>query len=172
MGIPVRMQRNGRPVIQEFLEEELLYRRFKSPVPPDYFKLDDSSWSINLLVLRKDDSYNRSRFSEPNDVLLNYDYEKWNNGTHSHFDTHGIFSIPVKPIQDFMLSMDSRNFKLSPAHLPEECNYSHSEIHFIENGESMKVGEVKTPKKLKSSVRVALRRNIRVIKNASQEYLP
>ncbi|RYX87076.1 hypothetical protein EON73_02105, partial [bacterium] len=68
LGIPEYLCRNNRTAIQDFLNEELLYRRHK--FTGNEQKLKDSEDIIAQIFKIHDDSYNKSSISAPTDVLL------------------------------------------------------------------------------------------------------
>jgi hypothetical protein len=105
------MLRNGRPEDQDFGPAEHMYRRYiKDDFEGEYFK---------PARFRFPPSLNRQRYSEPEDVIFS---------ERGEFDGCGILECTV---QDLSLHLtDDRNmeYHFMPVHVPEEHNYSHSEV--------------------------------------------
>jgi hypothetical protein len=105
------MNRNGRLADQEFRPEELLYRRYIQ----EHFengKIVDAHFSFPP-------STNRQKYSEPEDVLFSED---------GRFDSCGVLEFEATAIPA-EIEDDQRNaFVFFPRHVPEEINYSHTEV--------------------------------------------
>lgn len=112
MPPPERMLRNGRPVDPVFATEELLFRR--------YIK---EHWDNNRIVDAHfsfpKPSVNREKYSEPQDVLYSDDgqYNDW-----------GVLEFSVNQVPKQLSDGEGRIYVFFPSHVPEEENYSHSEI--------------------------------------------
>lgn len=141
--IPKHLHLNGRVLINEF-SEETLYRRFeKSHILPS------GEISVSIFDTRED-SVNRSAFSEPNDVLYNTRALK----NSEHFFNWGIVGVSTELFKEkiFPVNDEPRIFQLIPNHCPEECMYPHSQIEIFENGNRITKGQTK-PKSIKTAIR-------------------
>ncbi|PQA60172.1 hypothetical protein [Siphonobacter curvatus] len=143
-SIPARLHRNGRPVISEFDEDELLYRRFKVEGSKEDWETNQDS-RVKIFAM-DNDSYNRSKFSEcPEDVLYNKDSEE-------HHLAYGIVSIKVSDvlsIREAEVNNERRIFTAVVNHKPENCMYPHCDLVIYSNGQ---VAE-KRPKSVKAVFR-------------------
>ena len=120
--------------------------------------------SVALFEL-KDDSYNRSKYSQkPEDVLYNEREEDKGN----HYLDAGILQVAILHTLTFGFEIndEERKFQLLPVHKPTECIFPHSELHIYENGAKIDYAQSK-PKSLKAAIRDFLVRNCTVVKNCT-----
>jgi hypothetical protein len=130
--VPSRLLRQGRPADPDFLPSELLFRR----IHPRQFlegRVDETS------LESPDFSVNREKYSVPGDVVAQ----------HAGF---GICAFRVRDIPPRIQSGDGRVFTFPVEHVPEEDNYSHSEVRTYCDGE-----RVLKPKKAPNTVRTEFR---------------
>jgi hypothetical protein len=110
------VHREGRPVIEAFDDDELLYRRFLkahfvgNELTPQYFKFPKPS-------------FNRSKFSRPEDVL----HIDCCEGNHLPVGW-GVLEGKASELRVSALSDDKVTFALHPRHAPLEACYAHSEL--------------------------------------------
>lgn len=135
-NIPEHLCSIGKSDDIPFENEEFLYRRFKpSTIPYDLLKLDAEI--ISRIFSFKDDSYNRSKLSEPKDVLINSDGKI--------FEDHEILGVKYQDIHEKTFQGNSDNilkqFKLIAHFSPEDCNYAHTEIHVYVDDKPHKLDE-------------------------------
>ena len=116
----------GRPEDQVFSGSELLYRRYLSEHVVDG-KIVDACFPFPSL------SVNRSKYSEPQDVLFSED---------GSYDVFGVLEFRVEPILVPVPDDSGTRFFFFPWHVPLERNYSHSEV-WCERGEAR--GQKATP---------------------------
>ncbi|MBW4444358.1 MAG: hypothetical protein KME10_24695 [Plectolyngbya sp. WJT66-NPBG17] len=123
------MYRAGRHVDPEFEDDELLYNRCQAlhvaeqRLLPTGIKFPD--WSVN-----------RSKYSEPDDVLIPT-YLDW-----------GIVEFQVDSVPKKLESLGNVVFEFKVEHDPVDDNYSHSEVRTYKEGIHHKNVEVnKTVKK-------------------------
>jgi hypothetical protein len=105
------MNRNGRLADQEFRPEELLYRRYIQQ-HFEHGKIVDAHFSFPP-------STNRQKYSEPEDVLFSED---------GRFDSCGVLEFEVIAIPAEIEDDQRTKFVFFPRHVPEEMNYSHTEV--------------------------------------------
>lgn len=122
LGIAEHLHKMDRNVDNSFNEQEKLYRRFDQEGKKEDW-LTDGKKTASIFKLR-DDSYNRSKYSNPEDVLtdnLGNRYEGW-----------GILSLNVHQITGFKspVNLNGENYEieLTVSHAPERCNYAHAEV--------------------------------------------
>lgn len=128
---PERMYRDGRPVDDNFDDNEHLYNRFKKEF------IDQGKFSP-MGVKFPDWSVNREKYSDPEDVLIP-DFLDW-----------GIAQFKVSDIPNTVPSPPQSDVKYTfkVKHDPAEDNYSHSEVRSYKNEEHTRKIEVnKTVKK-------------------------
>jgi len=143
-AIPTRLLRNGRPVVPEFAPDELLFMR----VTPDKIHADE----VDVTAVRFPDfSVNRGKFSEPGDVLLP-----------NHFGM-GVCQFEVRdvPPGPYVPVGSKRNYTFKVVHVPNEDNYSHSEVRAHKDGIHKRKLDV--PKTTKKWFRDQLRQKMRVV---------
>lgn len=114
---PEQMYRCGRAIDPIFDEEEILYVRCLSD--------DVQGERLNPAAIKFPDwSVNRSKYSEPEDVLI------------PNYQEYGVAAFKVKNIPKTLSSPAPGNilseFKIE--HVPEEDNYAHSEVRTYKNG--------------------------------------
>ena len=113
-----RMARRGRPVVEHFAPDEVLYRRFAKGqfanglLVPAAFKFPEKDQNTGQSV-------NRGLFSQAEDAL-------WQGGVPSDL---GVLQFPVSCLPGNLECPDThRHFRFFPKHVPLEDNYAHSEI--------------------------------------------
>jgi hypothetical protein len=107
---PARMVRNGRPEDPIFNAEEILFRRYAK----EHFEGD----KIVAAFFNFPPSFNRQKYSEPEDVIFSDD---------GQFDGWGVLEYRVDQAT-LGLEHQSGAFSFFPRHVPEETNYSHTEV--------------------------------------------
>jgi hypothetical protein len=128
-----------------FEPNEALYRR----IQPGSYPVTEAT--IQKLIVFPDCSVNRSKYSQPEDVLKP-DYLHW-----------GILEFLVKDVPTILQEGESSSSFLV-VHCPLEDNYAHSEI------QSYKGEHLKEPSKtLKTRFRDAIRKNHRVLRAPSMK---
>lgn len=148
LNIPDRLHTNGKPIVNDFDPDELLYRRFPikgndgNPLyNPVTKKLTHDAFPLRC------DSVNRGRYSKPEDVL--YDIKEGN-----HYLNWGICSFTVEQAESISCTVKVKDnddiYTIQIKHRPEECMYPHSEITIFKNGE-------KVPKISPSSAKLYIR---------------
>jgi len=103
--------RNGRPGEQKFSPGELMYRR--------YVQEDFDGDSLKPARFSIPPSLNREQYSQPEDVIFSEMGE---------FDHHGVLECNVEGLAVTVLDDRQMEYIFVPVHLPEENNYSHSEM--------------------------------------------
>ena len=98
--------------------DELLYRRYRS----EHFN-DGKILPASFRFPRQ--SFNRSRFSKPEDVLHP---DCCDGKALSAQGGWGVLECPVGQIPSPVSSIDGRNYIFSPKHVPEPTCYAHSEL--------------------------------------------
>ncbi len=118
-NIPERLKQNNRPAIQQFDPQERLFHRFNKLT-------QEGGHFYPASIGFPEFSVNRERFSEPEDVLLP-DFFNWGIAAFKKEDIPGAFVIgnenSNETVYDFIVF-----------HVPEEENYSHSEVRTLVNG--------------------------------------
>jgi hypothetical protein len=109
---PGHMLRNGRGEDQVFSQDELLYRRCISDHLHDN-RIVDASFNF------PGTSVNRSKYSQPEDALLSDD---------GQFAGCGVLEFAVESIPAQIEDGEGVRFVCFPKHVPQDDNYSHSEI--------------------------------------------
>jgi hypothetical protein len=113
------MYRKSRPIDPEFLPPELLY--YRMGVPGTVGSRPDG-----VDIRLPEDSVNRGKYSEPNDVLF------------PNYFHLGVAQFPVSGIPAPRSFTDqlgtTREFHLKVEHDPWEDNYSHSEVRAFREG--------------------------------------
>lgn len=140
--VPERLLRRNRDVDPHFSPDERLFRRIAPRDAPDG-NLNES------LLPSPDFSVNRSKYSEPDDVLLGW-------------PAFGIFSFRVDDIPIEVVAADGRRFRFGAEHAPEDLNYSHSEVCTYSSGSRMK--EKKPPGQVRTQFRLELFARGRVLR--------
>jgi len=136
VGLPERLCMKNKPTVDWLDNSDLLFRRHKTAGSTSVLRtLPNAQIGVDIFQL-KDDSYNASQFSEPDDVLLN-DNPSEVQPRHS-YGQYGIIAIPVEIARMRKverLDHFDKEFHTAVVHVPKDCNYSHAEIHFFVNGE-------------------------------------
>ncbi len=139
---------------------ERLYRRFSMAIPKD-LPISALDLSYQKLFFRFNrDSYNRSAFSIPEDVLID--------SSGKRYDSDGIFSIEASslPIQDqYDTNIGTSMCKIEFSHEAEDCNYAHCELHCYVDG--IRKDKNAPPPSLKTVFRRMLLKNITILKHVS-----
>ncbi|MCL1468906.1 hypothetical protein [Argonema galeatum] len=139
---PERMYRAGRPVDPDFSPEENLYFRSKE-IPT----VDERV--IPTGIRFPDFSVNRSKYSEPEDVLI------------PSYGEYGILTFKVKDIPAPETTNKTTLYEWKAVHEPTDDNYSHSEVQTFKNGEYKKKLDI--PTTLKKQFRMILSERMSVI---------
>jgi hypothetical protein len=105
------MYRRGRPEVQNFAPEEILYLRCKSTDFEDGF--------LAPAAIKTNQSLNRGCFSEPEDLLFHEE---------GAYDAYGVVAFEVRDIPLEVLGDQGSASRFFAHHDPLEKNYSHSEI--------------------------------------------
>lgn len=134
------MYRRGRPIDPVFTSNEALYCRIRQT---DYVP------GSSLNVRSPDFSVNRSKYSEPEDVLI----PKWLDW--------GIVAFRVDAIPSSLTSAGGIEYRFEVLHAPDEDNYAHSEVHTLK-GEQRDPADV--PKTVKKVFRQVLSERVWLIK--------
>ncbi|MFB2969202.1 hypothetical protein ACE1CD_09545 [Aerosakkonema sp. BLCC-F183] len=144
---PERMYRAGRPVDPDFSPEEKLYFRYK--------EMEIVEGRVMPTGIRFPDfSVNRSKYSEPEDVLI------------PSYGEYGILTFKVKDIPAPERTNETTLYEWKAVHEPTEDNYSHSEVQTFKNG--MYTKKLDVPKTLKKKFRVILSERMSVIHEPSK----
>ena len=147
--LPERLNRSGRNVDDNFDSEEKLFHRFTSMQKAEYVFYPAS-------IRFPDFSVNREKYSEPKDVLL-HEYPKYLDW--------GIASFKVDDIPKSEITGEGTDnetvYKFKPVHVPEDENYSHSEVRTLKNGEYSKDMSVSS-KTVKLRFRIKLGKRINI----------
>jgi hypothetical protein len=116
--IPPEMMTRGRAPVQEFPDDEFLYRRFH----PD--NVDGGEIAIDAVEL-PDVSVNRARFGPPEWLLLDEGCAGW-----------GVLAFRVRdiPPRREVWHEGVVAYTLEPRHVPLHNNYPHSEVWVFREG--------------------------------------
>jgi hypothetical protein len=115
VNIPDEMLTRGRPAIQDFDNDELLFYRLEQYYPV-------GSHPSGLSLRRPEFSVNREKYGGKPDYVLIPDWLRFGIAT---FHPHDLPRL---------LSAEEIPFTWSPVHIPEPANYHHSEVHTFKNG--------------------------------------
>ena len=141
------MYRAGRPEDPDFEPHERLFYRC--------LKIHVESGRVLPAAFRSPDfSVNREKYSEPEDVLVP-SYESW-----------GVAGFEVSVIPSEMSSPGGVRYQFRVDHVPEEDNYSHSEVRAYKVGvynRKLKVHDI-----VKKQFRQILSDSARVIKEPDE----
>jgi hypothetical protein len=133
--IPSRLHTNGRGPVPFTSNDELLFKR----VPPrDAEEVISSISEIPLSVFNAGPipgmSLNRSRFCDPEDVL--YDI---NSPTEHRRHDWGIIQLKYGQLRELTVEHPDVSvnsvYSFNANHEPDPCNYPHSELVVLENGD-------------------------------------
>jgi hypothetical protein len=123
------MMTGGRAEVQEFADDERLFRRFH----PNH--LDGDEVAIDAVEL-PDMSVNRERFGPPAWLLLEEEYADW-----------GVLAFLVRDIPPHrqMWHQGVVPYTLEPKHVPLRHNYPHSEVRVYRDGMHIQRGSRQNP---------------------------
>ena len=138
------MYRCGRPVKSKFSPEENLFLRCEKHQVEGLNLIPATCFSFPVF------SVNRGKFSEPGDVLLPK-YLNW-----------GIAKFQVQDISLKISSNEKTEYTFHAVHVPEEENYSHSEVGTNINGKYNKRRKIQS-QKVKKEFRMHLAQRALVI---------
>ncbi len=162
LGIPDHLHQDDRVPDQSFEEGELLYRRFRVLGKVEDWK-NDKSLSVAIFEI-KNDSFNRSKYSNPEDVLYNDNFE----ADGKHHTSNGILSLPVAELNEFdfpvLQNKILKHYTIKVSHTPLVCNYSHSEIFVLEEEQQI---DSNKPKSMKAALRDFLLERVTIIKECN-----
>lgn len=149
--LPKEMYRAGRPVVNEFNENEKLYTRFHEL---------DPNGNVPLVSIHVNHSVNRERFSEPEWVLYSIDPDK------DHFFDWGYGYLIRDSIISPLITPDPGNiqYDIKAEHDPYECNYSHTEIRVYKDGNFSKKEKDINNRRTKKEYQKLIRDLIKVLK--------
>lgn len=151
LGVPEHLCAFDKEEKVAFDEEEVLYRRIPGNLPRSIEEL--SAEHLNAIFPLRNDSYNRSKLSNPEDVLVDHEGRKYEN--------HSSISIPIKEVNSIKMDVpdndkNSRVFSLVVRGDILHCNYSHCEIDCYKNGDI--IDPTKNPRASKLFMRDQLKR--------------
>ncbi|PQA95552.1 hypothetical protein B0A69_03990 [Chryseobacterium shigense] len=154
--IPTELHWNARPIDEDFTDENL-FRRTRISI--DSSKIDDNKISAAIFPI-KDDSCNREKYSQADDVLFNI----MANDCDDHFLNYGIVKINSNYIlsESFSPEGSPDNYTFKILHCPTNCMYPHSEISVFKNNE--KISDHK-PKSVKAFIRDIIISNCIIVKD-------
>ncbi len=142
--LPERLLSKGRPVDPVFDPEEYLYRRLRAlDIDPDG-RIEPTS------LESPDFSVNRSKYCEPEDVILPH-------------PSCGIASFTVVDIPESFRSVENIEYRFSIEHDPLEDNYAHSEIRSYKDGQ--RLAPKKPPKSIRTRFRLALASRMDILRS-------
>jgi hypothetical protein len=140
-GIPAHLHTGQRGKIEDFPNDERLFRRFRSG--------DDLVESLSFD--RKSSSFCRSSLCHGADDAL-WKSEAPEGG---RFAGAGVLSFSAKSfINRRWHTQDGATFEIEICHEPTRCNYAHSDFRMMRNGEAC---EKIKPSSVKQQIRKALR---------------
>ncbi|KFF22943.1 hypothetical protein [Chryseobacterium sp. JM1] len=154
--IPAELHWNARPIDENFINENL-FRRTRISI--DSSKISEKEISAAIFPI-KDDSCNREKYSQADDVLFNI----MANDCDDHFLHYGIVKINSNYIlsESFSPEGSRDNYTFKIIHCPTDCMYPHSEISVFKNNE--RVADHK-PKSVKAYIRDIIISNCVIIKD-------
>ena len=131
-GIPKRLLQAGRKAAPSFDSKELLFMRLCAK------HYDDGKLNAVGAIRFPEFSVNRGKFSEPEDVLLP-DWGNWGIVGFSVGDVRSVASVP---------QCSTTEYTWDVVHVPQEMNFSHSEVRCCKNGKYTAGSKIKnTPAK-------------------------
>lgn len=142
VNIPERLLRQGRIVDRQFDSSERLYHRCQ-------LRHIDSERLLPEAIRFPNFSVNRSKYSEPEDVLLP-NYQDW-----------GIAAFEVIDIPESQSTDTNTEYSWRVEHDPLDENYAHSEVRTFKN--SVYTENLKVPTTIKKEFRQILSDRARVI---------
>lgn len=140
------MYRSGRGVDDIFDPFEHLYHRCSK----QYL---DGNRVLPAGIRYANMSVNRQKYSEPEDVIFGY-------------PGFGIIRFIVKMIPAYLKSDGGMTWEFRPAHVPEEDNYAHSEIHAYKDGN--RVTKPQPPELIKKKYRQIMSDHAVVLREPTQ----
>jgi hypothetical protein len=147
LGIPAYLHKNGRESNQEFLPDEDLFIRFRV-----------EERKLKSVINFRKQSANRSLYCQKADDVL---YDSEHGGRYAGV---GVYSISVRAIlgvkEELIEGNSVRSFTARPLHMPDRCNYAHTEIHAYENGN--RVDDISS-KSVKKRIREEFLNSIQVL---------
>jgi hypothetical protein len=150
---PFRMYRRGRPVVNHFLTDELLYRRYRrehilnGTILPSALQFPKNGENTGQSV-------NRSRFSRPEDA-------RWTE--REKLDGWGVFQFPISCLPHQVTCRDTeRRFSFFAKHVPLKRNYAHSEI-WCQDVPPQNAGYVLPTKLVKKELRAMIQKHSQVV---------
>lgn len=151
MGIPHHLHQLGRPEDPDFDREERLWRRFR-------FAEADLTAAIKFDRM----SVNREKHGNgPDDAL-------WNCDEGGRFREYGVIEFRTQDLAGpWCNHKTGRIFELYPEHVPERCNYPHSEVAMFESdregAQRRAVCRIK-PSSVKMSIREHLQPLVKIVR--------
>lgn len=157
LDIPERLCSDGKALDIPVDPKEFLYRRTPDVLDGDLTKLDIKI--VERLFALLNDSYNRSEFSNPEDVLIDEFGVKYpNNGIIAvnliDFNKEMVFNIANEPKQ----------VKFEAVFDPKACNYAHCEVWSFVN--DTRIEGNKPPKSARAFFRKQILSRITIVKQA------
>ncbi|MDR6734168.1 hypothetical protein [Sphingobacterium sp. 2149] len=154
LGVPEHLCAFNKEVDVPFEENEVLYRRVPNSLPSENDKL--TAEHLKQIFPLRSDSYNRSLFSEPGDVLIDH--------LGNHYPNEVSISLPIQEINSISFSvkdskLGERVFSLVVRGDILDCNYSHCEIDCYQDG--VKIDPNSNPRSSKQFMRNQLKNLIR-----------
>ena len=146
MTVPARLQRNNRPIVAHFDDQEVLWWRVPAkwsfsddpPPPPgsgDWFKalvVETFHWP--------NQSFNRSSQSEAADLLIGQDPSQC---SIVRFPVSSVRTIFTVPRGEGIKRKHQNQYEVDVEHVPLETNYAHSELAIVKNGARLHSGEAR-----------------------------
>lgn len=154
LGIPEHLCSFNKEEPVSFVEDELLYRRFHNNIPKNVNEL--TAEHLNKMFPLRNDSYNRSNLSKPQDVFIDENGIKYNDHFCASFSISRINSITINVPDN---SSALRLFSLLVRIDKKDCNYAHCEIDCYMNG--LLIDPNKNPRSAKMFMRNQLKRLLR-----------
>lgn len=149
---PEAMYRNGRDPVQWFAPEENLFQRINSE------DLDESGRLLPTAFRVPCQSVNRAKFSEPEWVLI------------PTFEKLGIVAYAVKdvplriPVEQQTAKQKASDYVFRVKHVPQDDNYSHSEVQSFREGELDFHPSLRVAKSVSEKFKMKLAARARVIR--------
>jgi hypothetical protein len=137
------MMRNGRPIDNNFTPQERLFFRIS---PETEIGADDKPDAS--CIKYPDMSVNREKYSEQDDVI--FSFTGW-----------GVAAFRVADVPQAIKSEGGPEYQYKVEHVPEDKNYSHSEVRTYKNG--IYSEKIKLPEKVKKLYRTLLLNGVRVL---------
>lgn len=141
--LPDRLLRRGRPVDPVFDPGEHLYRRLRA------VDIDQDGRVEPTSLESPDFSVNRSKYSEPDDVVISH-------------PRCGIAAFTVEEVPRSLLSGGDIEYRFSVEHDPLDDDYAHSEVRSYKDGK--RLAPKKSPKAVRTKFRLILASKMRVLR--------